>query len=86
VTEQSALFVFGFRVLPVILVICALSALLWHWRILRWATQIMTYALCGFANVASVGINGVDGDDGGLPGQLPDRLRGGAMPGALLGL
>src|SRR5687767_1219560 len=35
VTEQSALFVFGFRVLPVILVICALSALLWHWRVLR---------------------------------------------------
>ena len=25
--------------LPVILVVCALSALLWHWRILKWITQ-----------------------------------------------
>lgn len=32
-------FIFGFRVLPLILVISALSALLWHWRILRWITQ-----------------------------------------------
>ena len=39
VTQSSLLFVFGFRVLPVILVICALSALLWHWRILRWLTR-----------------------------------------------
>ena len=40
VTDPSALFLLGFRVLPVILVICALSALLWHWRILRWLTQL----------------------------------------------
>ena len=39
VTNPGALFVFAFHVLPVILVICALSALLWHWRILRWLTQ-----------------------------------------------
>ena len=39
VTNPTGLFVFAFRVLPVILVICALSALLWHWRILRWITQ-----------------------------------------------
>jgi len=32
-------FLFAFRVLPVILVICALSALLWHWRILKWITK-----------------------------------------------
>jgi len=38
-TNPGALFVFAFRVLPVILVICALSALLWHWRILRWIIQ-----------------------------------------------
>ncbi|MET0274344.1 MAG: nucleoside transporter C-terminal domain-containing protein [Phenylobacterium sp.] len=38
-TEPGALFVFAFRVLPVILVVCALAALLWHWRILRWITQ-----------------------------------------------
>jgi CNT family concentrative nucleoside transporter len=39
VKNQGALFVFAFHVLPVILVICALSALLWHWRILKWLTQ-----------------------------------------------
>jgi CNT family concentrative nucleoside transporter len=39
VTNQGALFVFAFRVLPVILVICALSALLWHWRVLKWVIQ-----------------------------------------------
>jgi len=39
VSDPSSLFLLGFRVLPVILVICALSALLWHWRILRWLTQ-----------------------------------------------
>ena len=39
VTNPSALFLFGFRVLPVIVVICALSALLWHWRILKWITR-----------------------------------------------
>ena len=39
VTDPGSLFVFAFRVLPVILVVCATSALLWHWRILRWITQ-----------------------------------------------
>jgi CNT family concentrative nucleoside transporter len=39
VTNPPALFILGFRVLPVILVVCALSALLWHWRILRWLIQ-----------------------------------------------
>jgi CNT family concentrative nucleoside transporter len=38
VKDPGGLFIFAFRVLPVILVICALSALLWHWRILRWLT------------------------------------------------
>jgi CNT family concentrative nucleoside transporter len=39
VTNPGGLFVFAFRVLPVILVICALSALLWHWRILKWIIE-----------------------------------------------
>ena len=39
VADQSALFVFAFEVLPLILVISALSALLWHWRILRWVIR-----------------------------------------------
>lgn len=38
-TNPGALFVFAFRVLPVILVVCALAALLWHWRILKWITR-----------------------------------------------
>jgi CNT family concentrative nucleoside transporter len=39
VSNPAGLFTFAFRVLPVILVICALSALLWHWRILKWVIQ-----------------------------------------------
>jgi len=39
VENPGALFVFGFRVLPIILVVCALAALLWHWKILKWITQ-----------------------------------------------
>ena len=38
-TRPQALFVFAFRVLPVILVVCALSSLLWHWKILKWVTR-----------------------------------------------
>ncbi len=38
-TPDNAPFIFGFRVLPLILVISALSALLWHWGILKWLTQ-----------------------------------------------
>lgn len=37
---QPLPFIFGFRVLPLILVISALSALLWHWRILEWLTRL----------------------------------------------
>jgi CNT family concentrative nucleoside transporter len=39
VGQGGLLFVFAFRVLPMILVICALSALLWHWRVLGWLTR-----------------------------------------------
>ena len=38
-TNPGAMFVFAFRVLPVILVVCALAALLWHWGILKWVTR-----------------------------------------------
>jgi len=38
VANQPALFTFAFKVLPLILVISALSALLWHWKILKWVT------------------------------------------------
>jgi len=39
VSHPQSLFVLAFRVLPVIVVVCALSALLWHWRILQWITR-----------------------------------------------
>lgn len=35
----TAPFTFAFNVLPMILVISALSALLWHWKILKWVTH-----------------------------------------------
>ena len=38
VENQPALFTFAFQVLPLILVISALSALLWHWKVLKWIT------------------------------------------------
>lgn len=39
VSNQNALFVFAFQVLPLIMVISALSALLWHWKILKWVIR-----------------------------------------------
>jgi concentrative nucleoside transporter, CNT family len=39
VENPKALFTFAFNVLPMILVISALSALLWHWKILKWITH-----------------------------------------------
>ncbi|MFZ5669203.1 MAG: NupC/NupG family nucleoside CNT transporter [Pseudomonadota bacterium] len=39
VANPGAVFIFAFQVMPVILVVCALSALLWHWKILKWITQ-----------------------------------------------
>jgi len=38
VANEGALFTFAFQVLPLILVISALSALLWHWKVLKWIT------------------------------------------------
>ena len=39
VDNSGALFTFAFQVLPLILVISALSALLWHWKVLKWITH-----------------------------------------------
>jgi len=39
VTNPGGMFTFAFNVLPMILVISALSALLWHWKILKWLTH-----------------------------------------------
>ena len=38
-SNPASLYILAFNVLPVILVVCALSALLWHWRILKWIVQ-----------------------------------------------
>ncbi len=46
-------FVFAFQVLPLILVISALSALLWHWKILQWITRGF-----GFLFEKSMGLGG----------------------------
>ena len=53
VQNQPALFVFAFEVLPLILVISALSALLWHWKILKWITRGF-----GFLFQKSMGLGG----------------------------
>jgi len=42
VTDASATFVLAFRALPIVLVISALSALLFHWRVLPWMVQMFT--------------------------------------------
>ncbi|MDR3506438.1 MAG: nucleoside transporter C-terminal domain-containing protein [Caulobacteraceae bacterium] len=39
VNAPGGLFILAFHVLPVILVVCALSALLWHWKILKWIAK-----------------------------------------------
>ncbi len=39
VANPGALFVFAFDVLPLIIVISALSALLWHWHVLKWVIR-----------------------------------------------
>jgi CNT family concentrative nucleoside transporter len=36
---KEAPFIFGFRILPIILVVCALAALLWHWGVLKALTR-----------------------------------------------
>ncbi|WP_417316756.1 NupC/NupG family nucleoside CNT transporter [Emcibacter sp.] len=38
-TNPANNFIFAFRVLPLVLMIGALSALLWHWRILAWLVR-----------------------------------------------
>jgi concentrative nucleoside transporter, CNT family len=53
VADPNALFVFAFQVLPLILVISALSALLWHWHILKWITQAF-----GFLFQKTMGLGG----------------------------
>ena len=39
VANSGALFIFAFDVLPLIIVVSALSALLWHWKVLQWVMR-----------------------------------------------
>jgi CNT family concentrative nucleoside transporter len=42
---EAGLFIFTFQALPLVVFISALSALLWHWRILKWAVQGFAFIL-----------------------------------------
>src|SRR5258706_16461684 len=45
VTDQNATFVLAFRALPIVLVISALSALLFHWRVLPAIVRGLSFLL-----------------------------------------
>ena len=52
-TGSSPPYLFAFRVIPVILVVCALAALLWHWGVLRVVTRAF-----GFVFQHTLGLRG----------------------------
>jgi len=45
VTNGAATFVLAFRALPIVLVVSALSALLFHWRVLQWVVRGVSFVL-----------------------------------------
>ena len=45
VTQESANFVLAFRALPIVLVMSALSALLFHWGVLQWVVRGISWLL-----------------------------------------
>ena len=53
VADSAPLYLFAFRVIPVILVVCALAALLWHWGVLRVVTRAF-----GFVFEKTLGLRG----------------------------
>src|SRR3954464_3026048 len=54
VTESSAVFVLAFRALPIVLVISALSALLFHWRVLPAVVRALSFTLQKLMGVGGV--------------------------------
>lgn len=59
VTDEGARFLFAFEVLPLILVISALSALLWHWGILRWIIRgfgLLFQKTLGLGGASALGV------------------------------
>jgi CNT family concentrative nucleoside transporter len=45
VTDANSTFIFAFRALPIVLVVSALSALLFHWGVLQWVVRIISWLL-----------------------------------------
>jgi len=45
VTDTNSTFILAFRALPIVLVISALSALLFHWGVLQWVVRIISWLL-----------------------------------------
>jgi CNT family concentrative nucleoside transporter len=56
VTETGATFVLAFRALPIVLVMSALSALLFHWGVLQWVVRGISWLL-----ERAMGVGGVVG-------------------------
>ncbi|MFY9317015.1 MAG: nucleoside transporter C-terminal domain-containing protein [Burkholderiales bacterium] len=56
VTEASATFVLAFRALPIVLVMSAISALLFHWGVLQWIVRGISWLL-----ERAMGVGGVVG-------------------------
>ncbi len=56
VTDANSNFVLAFRALPIVLVMSALSALLFHWGVLQWVVRGISWAL-----VRAMGVGGVVG-------------------------
>jgi len=54
VTDANATFVLAFRALPIVLVISALSALLFHWRVLPAVVRVLSLALEKLMGVGGV--------------------------------
>ena len=52
--------IFIFQILPLIIVVAALSAILWHWGVLRWVTKgfaLVFERLMGISGAASLGVS-----------------------------
>src|SRR5262245_18568623 len=54
VTDQNAVFVLAFRALPIVLVMSALSALLFYWRVLPAIVRFISFLLIKTMNVGGV--------------------------------
>ena len=60
VMDGSPTPLFFFQILPIVIVVAALSAILWHWRILRWITNGFAYVfqrLMGLGGATSLAVS-----------------------------